>query len=102
MAGRLARDAPHLDGSEPIAVWFDVAWATYADLIASLDQRHLSAIEDAWEEVAFAPEKQTMETWGASETAQQGQASLMAMLGGMPPGMGDSTADAPDPAGDQS
>lgn len=90
MAGRIARDAPHLDGTEPIAVWFDVAWATYADLLATLDQDHLDVIEETWGKVSadHDTENPTMETWGTSEEAQAGQAALMAMLGGMP-GMGD-------------
>lgn len=87
MAGRLARDAPHLDGTEPIGVWFDVAWATYADLLKDLDRDHLDAIDNAWEETVaeYDTTQPTMENWGTSDKAQEAQAALMAMVGGMPP-----------------
>jgi hypothetical protein len=84
MAGRLARDAPHLDGTEPIAVWFDVAWATYADLLTNIDQDQLDFMTERWEEIGADHDldQPTMDTWGTSERAQHGQAALMAMLGG--------------------
>lgn len=90
MAGRLARDAPHLDGSEPIGVWFDVAWSVYADLLKDLDRDHLDAIEDTWEDTLSKgdPANPTPEEWGTSERAQQGQAAMFAMVGGMPGGDG--------------
>lgn len=87
MAGRLARDASHLDGSEPIGVWFDVAWATYADLISELDRDMFDHIKDRWDDLSAELDengKPTPESWGASESAQQGQAALMAMFGGSP------------------
>lgn len=89
MAGRIARDAPHLDGSEPIGMWVDVAWATHADLLLTLDRERLDLIEEAWEDLTadYDTSKPTMETWGNSPQAQEAQAALLALVGGMP-GMG--------------
>jgi hypothetical protein len=101
MAGLIARDAPHLDGSEDIGVWFDVAWAAYLDISIRLGQAgvQLDTITDIFEELGAETDENgqpTPEQWGASEKAQRGQASLMAMFGASPdmgmgsaPGVGD-------------
>lgn len=102
MAGLIARDAPHLDGSEDIGVWFDVAWAAYLDVSLRLGTAGIQSevIDDVWEELAAETDangQPTPEQWGASEKAQRGQAALMAMFGaspdmgdaGMAPGVGD-------------
>lgn len=91
MSGQMAATAPHLDGTEDIGVWFDVAWATYANMLVSLDRDKLDALEQTWDELAAelsADGRPTPETWGASEKAQQGQAAMMAMFGGGPGDMG--------------
>lgn len=87
MAGHIATTAPHLDGSEPIGVWFDVAWACYVEMMLKLDSHALEHIETVWDELAMKlteDGKPTPEEWGASPQAQAGQASLMAMFGGSP------------------
>ena len=89
MAGRLVREAPHLDGTEPIGVWCDAVWSIYADILKDLDREHLDVIEDAWEDITadYDTSQPTAETWGTSEKAQAAQAALLARVGGMP-GMG--------------
>jgi hypothetical protein len=100
MSGQIASSAPHLDGSESIGVWFDVAWAAYVHVMLTLDKQALEHIEGVWDDLAAELDengKPTPETWGASPQAQAGQASLMAMFGGSPdmgdmgtaPGVGD-------------
>lgn len=89
MTGSLARDASHLDGSEDIGVWFDVAWATYLDLSVRLAGAGIksAAIDDAYDDLAAETDENgqpTPEQWGASEKAQRGQAALMSMFGGSP------------------
>lgn len=99
MAGHIAASAPHLDGSESIGVWFDVAWASYlhVGMQMGVAGAKAEAIEDAWEDLAAELDENgqpTPETWGTSTRAQQGQADLMAMFGASPdmgaaPGVGD-------------
>jgi hypothetical protein len=87
MAGQIAATAPHLDGTESIGVWFDVAWAAYVEIMLKLTPDALDAIENVWDELDDATDengKPTPEEWGASAKAQQGQAALMAMFGGAP------------------
>jgi hypothetical protein len=96
MAGRIARDAPHLDGSEDIGVWFDVAWSVYTDMAMTLDRDRLDHLEELWDTLRSASTdgQPTPEEWGASEKAQRGQAAMMSMFGGDPnmgaaPGIGE-------------
>ncbi len=87
MAGQIVTSAPHLDGSESIGVWVDVAWHAYVELMLKLDKDSLAHIETVWDElddVLTEDGKPTPEEWGASAKAQQGQAALMAMFGGSP------------------
>lgn len=96
MAGRIARDAPHLDGSEDIGVWFDVAWSVYTDMAMQIDRDRMDHLDELWRQLNSASDDgmPTAEEWGTSEQAQRGQAALMSMLGGSPsmgaaPGVGD-------------
>lgn len=99
MAGHIAATAPHLDGSESIGVWFDVAWASYMHVSMQLGMTgaKTEAVDEVWEQFAEETDengKPTPETWGTSEKAQQGQAAFMAMFGagpdtGMAPSLGD-------------
>jgi hypothetical protein len=87
MAGQIAVSAPHLDGTESIGVWFDVAWHAYVELMLKLDPQSLEHIETVWDELddQLTPDgKPTPEEWGTSTKAQAGQANLMAMFGGSP------------------
>lgn len=87
MAGHIAATAPHLDGSEDIGVWFDVAWASYMHVSIQLGMTgaKTDAIDEVWDAFAEPIGEQagpTPETWGTSAEAQQGQAAFMAMFGG--------------------
>jgi len=87
MAGQITASAPHLDGSESIGVWFDLAWSVYVDIMLRLDTNSLEHIEGVWEDLAAELDengKPRPEDWGTSEKAQQGQAAMMAMFGGGP------------------
>lgn len=89
MAGRLAREAPHLDGSEPIGVWFDAAWATYLDVQLAMGQVGVEEekLQEAYESLGEPLDdngQPTPETWGTSTQAQQGQAAMFAMFGATP------------------
>lgn len=89
MAGRITADAPHLDGTEPIGVWFDVAWAAYMEIILKMGAVGVQqeVLDDLWGELAaeLTPDGQpTPESWGTSQQAQQGQAAMFAMFGATP------------------
>lgn len=87
MAGQLTLRAPHLDGSEPIAVWFEVAWALYSDFALTHGRDGVEALDSLMDtlnelgdddpDTADGP---TMETWGADPEAQAAQADLMRTL----------------------
>ena len=102
MSAQIVSTAPHLDGSESIGVWVDVAWHAYVELMLKFDKQSLEHVESVWDELAAELDengKPTPETWGASPQAQAGQASLMAMFGGSPdmgmaPGVGDESGGA--------
>lgn len=92
MAGHIAATAPHLDGSEDIGVWFDVAWAAYLHICLQMGAVgvQLDTIDELWDGLAADVDengKPRPEEWGTSEKAQRDQANLMAMFGGGP-GMG--------------
>lgn len=96
MAGRIAMAAPHLDGSEDVGVWFDVAWHAYLTMAIELAAVDPDAIDEMWTSLLSESEdgQPTPEEWGTSERAQKGQAALMAMFGGSPdmgaaPGFGE-------------
>ena len=89
MSGHMAATAPHLDGSEDIGVWFDVAWASFmhVSMQAGGSGASMDAIDDAYEglsERLTEDGKPTPEEWGTSEAAQRGQAAMFAMFGATP------------------
>jgi hypothetical protein len=89
MAGQLAIRAPHLDGTEPIKVWFAAAWAVYVDFMLAARDGHMDAIDDAMNTLTEPNPDQagadgpTMDTWGADAEAQAAQAQWMASMSGM-------------------
>jgi hypothetical protein len=88
MSGLIVRHAPHLDGSEPIGVWLDVAWSVYLDMgvMASKFRDGTTSVTELWESFLYEGDdgKPSPEQWGSSESAQRGQAAMMAMFGGSP------------------
>lgn len=112
MMGRLARDGLHPDQAPhvPVGVWCDAAWSAYADLVLAIPSgEHMDALNASWDELVAplsveveAPEHEEQagpgerrrptqaerDAWGASARAQAGQANLVAMMGGVPPGAG--------------
>lgn len=90
MAGQLAIRAPHLDGSEPIGLWFDAAWAVYGDFLMDVDSQRLDVLDEAMtgllepdvdqDGAPTGADAPTMETWGADPAAQASQAALMRSL----------------------
>lgn len=89
MTGHVAATAPHLDGSEDIGVWFDVAWAAYMHVALTLGTAGVKqeAVDDIWEGLTEKLDdngQPTPETWGTSESAQRGQAAMFAMFGASP------------------
>jgi hypothetical protein len=88
MAAQIVSTAPHLDGSESIGVWVDVAWHAYVEFMLKFDRDSMDHIEKVWDELGMElteDGKPTPEQWGASAEAQAGQAALMAMFGGPAP-----------------
>jgi hypothetical protein len=87
MSGLLIRHAPHLDGTESIGVWFDVAWSVYLEAGVFMSKfGGVDVLDDLWEDLdsqISEDGKPTPEEWGTSEKAQRGQDALMSMLGGM-------------------
>lgn len=89
MAGHIAATAPHLDGSEDIGVWFDVAWASFMHISLQMGTAGAKeeALQDTFTDLGRELDENGMprpEDWGTSEAAQRGQANLMAMFGGAP------------------
>lgn len=86
MTGQLTLRAPHLDGTEPIAVWFAAAWALYADFAVTHGRDGVEALDSLMDSLCEPGEDDpdgvaaagpTMETWGADEEAQAAQAEFM-------------------------
>lgn len=90
MSGLLVRNAPHLDGTEPIGVWYDAAFSCYVEMALQIDRDKLDALDELQTSLEAENDdgKPTMETWGTSEQAQRGQAAMLAMVGGLGDDMG--------------
>lgn len=94
----------------PVGAWCDATWSAYAELVLTIpSSEHMDALNASWDELVAelpveveAPEpgeqagpgerrrptQAERDAWGASARAQAGQANLVAMMGGMPPGAG--------------
>lgn len=91
MSGLIVRHAPHLDGSESIGVWVDVAWSVYLEIgiAAGKFRDGTDSVNELWESMSSEVTedgKPSPREWGASERAQRGQEALMSMFGGGPMG----------------